>query len=170
MGKKKWLTKAMDCPVCGEYRFPALDEEDAENGLTPESLDCPFCGWKYDPRQLKDPRIRTERNRISLNLRRKRFLEHIRKNPNYVYIRHKRRPPKVPHPCPVCGLYEFEYENCHDICHYCGWEDNGFESFPDEVPFENGLSFNETKRRFERERAKDPSYMWEKDPDRMRRD
>ena len=60
------------------------------------------------------------------------------------------------HKCPVCGEYEFEDIESHDICPVCGWEDEEY--------FNGGganvMSLREAKIDFVEKRKKDPSYRW----------
>lgn len=53
--------------------------------------------------------------------------------------------------CPVCGFKVFEYDNSHDICPVCKWEDDGVQNDePDFCGGANKLSLNQYKARFDR--------------------
>ena len=68
-----------------------------------------------------------------------------------------------PHMCPVCGEYEFADILSSDICPICGWEDIGYEEFPDEKPSEYMMSFNKKLKWFQKKRKENPSFKWSKE-------
>lgn len=53
---------------------------------------------------------------------------------------------RQPHKCPVCGKFEFPYEDSFESCEVCGWADDGFQvAYPDETG-DNTITFNEAKK------------------------
>ena len=51
--------------------------------------------------------------------------------------------------CPVCGKYEFEEKNDHDICPYCDWENDNYEyRYPDSSGGANGISLNQARKNY----------------------
>lgn len=52
----------------------------------------------------------------------------------------------IKYQCPVCKNYTLSMKNEYDICTVCGWEDDGYEKYPDEESGPNHISFNEAKR------------------------
>ncbi|MBP5738858.1 MAG: hypothetical protein J6X38_07250 [Abditibacteriota bacterium] len=169
--KKKCVT--MDCPVCGKFTF--LSVEDAIDGdddieiirMIEEQYNrperCFACGWIYDSDQHDNPDLAEGENECSLNEYRKRYAEIIKDNPEYCWteVAH----PDIPHMCPVCGKYEFEYEGCFDICPYCGWEDDGLGETDPDTDFggPNDLSLTDSRKRYQKLIAENPDYMWDED-------
>ncbi len=58
-----------------------------------------------------------------------------------------RRDDDIPHPCPVCGKFEFDYFDSFDKCPICGWVDDRImtEVYPDKGGGALHMSLNEAK-------------------------
>ena len=137
----------MKCPVCGITKFVKLYNEEIEMGISPNDCQCDICGWYYDLEQTKNPNLKNQANKKSLNEYIKWYQEKISENPKWRYI-DTFKPKRVKHPCPVCGKYIFKSTISYDICPICGWEDNGFEDYPHDIPYEGGKSFYQTKKEY----------------------
>lgn len=160
MDKMKKRFKPIECPVCNKFYFskPLKDFYDADmkdylNG----EVHCYRCGWIYDLYQAKHPDSKDGYNEMSVNEYKKWFADKIKENPKYDYEDEHKPAPK-PHKCPVCGEYEFPNELSSDICPVCGWEDIGFEEFPDKKPSKYMMSYNETLAWFKEQRKKNPKF------------
>ena len=68
----------------------------------------------------------------------------------------------TPHSCPVCSKYTFQDKSCHDICPYCGWEDDGAQDDIDIINA-NYVTFHEYKARYEKLIKENPKYKWKTD-------
>lgn len=142
--------KQMLCPVCGEYEF--VDDTELEKSLPGyegyQGDQCSVCGWKYDLKQSENPDLAIGNNEVSLNEYKKIYLSKKSINPNYNYLEDNYIP--QPHKCPVCGEYEFEYENSFNICPICGWQDDALmESEPDKwAGNANELCLNDYRKKY----------------------
>ena len=162
MGKRR--LKKFLCPVCDSFYFIEPTQEEIDNGLSyPLDEDfCYNCGWQYEESQLKDYDLKTQKNPLSINEQKKVYEQKIKEDPEYNYL-DEIRPDPTPHPCPVCGKYIFEDVISHDICPYCGWEDDGLgDKLDDDRVSANGMTFAEYKQRYEDEIKKNPNYVWSK--------
>lgn len=151
-----------DCPVCGKFRFEELRWDDIYCGETPESTWCRECGWYYSPEQAKSPDLKNSVNAMSLNEYKAWYNDKLKENPEYRYfdeVTDSYVP--TPHKCPVCGKYEFEDKYCHDICSYCGWEDDGCDE--DNEIGANYMSFTDYKIRYNKYISDNSNYKWKKD-------
>ena len=159
MGRNK-LKKTL-CPVCGEYYFVELSEEEKKEGVLPSDDFCVTCGWRFDERQIKDNDLKTDINEMSINEYKEWYENKIKENPNYNYLDENKHAP-TPHKCPVCGKYVFKDEISYDICPYCGWEDSGFDDIAHrDEPFNIfGKTFNQFQKEYEEMIKKDPNYKW----------
>lgn len=152
----------MNCPVCGKFRFEKLTWDDIYCGVTPKDVWCRVCGWHYDLMQIKFPDLKSGANAMSLNEYKVWYENKCKENPEYSYFEEVTdNYVKVPHKCPVCGKHEFEDHFCHDICPFCGWEDDGTED--SEEIGANEVSYSEYKKHYERLVAAIPKYKWERD-------
>lgn len=64
--------------------------------------------------------------------------------------------------CPVCSRYEFEFESDHDICPFCGWENDGVQN--DDHDYEEGanvMSLNQTKKWYNEQIKKNKNFRWD---------
>ena len=61
--------------------------------------------------------------------------------------------------CPVCGRSTFSDHNSHEICKYCGWENEDYY----ESGGANELSLEEYKKKYNSIIAYDPGYIWKND-------
>ena len=161
MGKYNKLKKKL-CPICGEYYFTELSEEEKKRGLLSSDEFCTVCGWRYDEIQLKDQKLVTDINKMSFEEYKKWYDEKRKENPNYNFLESTKSPSK-PHKCPICGKYDFKDEISYDICPYCGWEDSGFDEIGHrDEPFNMfGKTFNMFKKEYEELIKKNPNYKWE---------
>lgn len=132
----------MDCPVCGEYYFSELDENDLE---LYDYIQCPQCGWKYDLEQTLDPENAKGLNNISLEEFRTRYTGRKTNDPSYNYRDDNNK--AVPHLCLVCGRHTFPDEGSFEICPICGWQDDSImEKEPDRwAGSSNELCLNDYK-------------------------
>ena len=143
MAEKKY--KAIDCPVCDEFYFSPLTEEDIEDGENGLDRFCYVCGWKYNPDQIENPLVKDSDGNDITELK-KRFLKLRKHNKNYNYLS-SIAPKPIKHKCPVCGKYTFKDENDHDICPICNWENDSYgEEYPDSDGGANAISLNESRR------------------------
>ncbi len=149
--------KAMSCPVCDNFYFTELTEEELNNGETPNQQQCSMCGWFYDLEQTTNPNLEHKSNEMSLNQYKKWYQNKIIENPNWKYYQDFIGNPE-PHKCPVCGEYTFKDTLSYDICPICGWEDYGFEDEPDYKANPSMMSLNERKKWFEEKRKADPKF------------
>ncbi len=160
MDKNVKQIKPMLCPVCGKFYFSKLSDVAIEQlGMTPNSTQCTRCGWFYDLEQTKNPDLKNQSNKMSLNEYKEWYKAKIKENKKWQYYLDFIGEPE-PHKCPVCGEYTFKDSLSSDICPICGWEDTGFEDVPDKKPGPYMMSFNERKAWFEEQRKKDPNFRW----------
>ena len=134
----------MECPVCHDFFFSELGEEDSVG-----NLHCSHCGWLYDLNQAADPNLKVGRNAQSVSDLRALFHARLIENPNYDYAE-EHRLPKTPHLCPICERYTFKDRDSFDICPVCGWTDDGLmEEEPDRwAGSSNDLCLLEYKQRY----------------------
>ena len=148
--------KPMLCPVCGDFYFSELQEGDEL------PFRCSHCGWVYDSQQHENPDLPNGENALSMNDYRKDYQNKLIDNPDSDYSE-ENRPPRVSHTCPVCEKYEFEDEDCFDICPFCGWEDDSIQlEDPDYDGGANTLSLNQYREEYQRKIVENPSYRWDK--------
>ena len=54
----------------------------------------------------------------------------------------------LPYKCKICGMGDINF--IHDICSFCGWEDDGLQNEePDYMGGANKMSFNQYKKFWE---------------------
>ena len=157
MDKNVKQIKPMSCPICDKFFFGKLSKEQIEDGETPNSQQCSRCGWYYDLEQLANPDLEHQSNDMSLNEYKAWYKEKIKKNHRWEYMK-EIKPAPTPHICPACGEYTFKDLNSYDICPVCGWEDTGFEEWPNEKPGPYMMSLNETKAWFAKQRKANPKF------------
>ena len=148
--------KPMICPVCGKFYFTKLSEDDIKENINPNEEQCNVCGWFYDLEQTNNPDLKNQSNKMSLNEYKEWYKAKIKENKNWDYLKSQYKP--TPHKCPLCGEYSFKEELQHEICPVCGWEDSGYEEFPDEQMSISSMTFNERKKWFEKQRKKDSKF------------
>ena len=143
MEEKKY--KAIDCPVCDEFYFSPLTEEDIEDGDNGLNRVCHVCGWKYNLEQIENPLVKDSNGNDIAELK-KRFLKLRKKNKKYNYFSSIAPKPQK-HICPVCGKYVFANIDDFDICPICNWENDSYgEEYPDSDGGANAISLNESRR------------------------
>ena len=154
--------KELICPVCGKTKFKKPKGRHAEDDLELYEYGrtfCYHCGWIYDLEQAENPKLKQGYNKLSVEEMREDYRAKIAEKPDYYWF-DDFVPTPVPHPCPVCGEYQFENKKSFDICPVCGWEDDGMEVLPD-FPAAGGLTYHEEVENFKRKRAENPDYRWE---------
>ena len=135
------------CPVCQKTCFEPLSWEDLACGIVPSEVYCPSCGWHYDQIQMNSPDIKSGANALSLSEYRKWYLEKITANPAYNFFDESvGNYIPTPHPCPVCGKYQFPDKCCYQICPECGWEDDGTEDT--DIVAANDITFTAYRDRY----------------------
>lgn len=145
----------MMCPVCNDFYFSELQEGDEV-----EKLYCYHCGWRYSLKQVLNPELENDVNRLSLEKYKKWYESKMAANPLYDYFEENEPLPNQ-HKCPVCGRFNFKDTSSYDVCPYCGWEDDGTED--SNIIGANGISFTDYRKQYERYVALHPDYKWEKD-------
>lgn len=151
------------CPVCKKYRFEKLTIEDIFCGITPDKIACKLCGWHYDINQQDHPDIEHGANAMSLNAYRLWYQQTLVQDPNFKYFEEQTRHYTAhPHLCPVCGKHKFSDIASHEICPYCGWEDdNLMEDEPDKWEgCSNDLCLNDFIQRYKTLINKNPHYRY----------
>lgn len=143
MNKEIKQIKPMICPICGQFYFSELTEDEIENGEEPNSIQCRQCGWFYDLKQTENPNLKGQTNLLSLNEFKSQYKAIIKANPKYVYYE-SIVPSPTSHLCPVCGKHKFKDSGAFEVCPVCGWEDDGFV----EEGGANGISLEEYKKNF----------------------
>lgn len=152
----------MICPVCDKFYFTKLIDVDIDQlGLTPNTTQCRMYGWFYDLEQFKDPNLKNDSNAMSLNEYKEWYKKKIKENKKWEYYQDFVGDP-VPTKCKLCGEHTFKDRLTYDICPICGWQDNGFEDDPDEKPSDWEMSFNDYRKWFKEQRAKDPKFRYSK--------
>lgn len=138
--------KEIICPICGKFYFSKpqdeLDEEEYNNG----EVHCKVCGWIYDEKQIKNPELKTGFNVLSMSEYVDSYQSKIKLDPKYEYWKSV-EPKKAPHICPVCNKHKFRDLLSFDICPVCGWQDDGYEKYPDEIGASN-LSYNDFIKKY----------------------
>ena len=101
-------------------------------------------------------------NALSLNEYKTLYENKLKDNPKYRYFdEYTDNYIPTPHKCPVCVKYEFKDYACHDICPYCGWEDDGCDK--DNEIGANYMNYIDYKKRYKALVTANPKYKWEKD-------
>lgn len=155
MNKEEKQIKPMVCPVCGKFYFGKLTQEDLDDGVTPNSVQCCECGWFYDLEQTSDPNLKDQANILSLTEFKEEYKKLKKENSKYNYLdAHKPKP--TPHVCPVCGEYTFKDIRSFDICPVCGWEDDDWY----EGGGANDMSLDEAISDFKKHRKANSKYKW----------
>jgi hypothetical protein len=152
------------CPVCKKFQFEPLSWDDIYCGVVPSDVYCMQCGWHYDPEQVAFPNRKDGANKMSLSEYKTWYVEKVSNNPAFNYF-DKTTDAYIPQPhkCPVCGKYEFEDDSCHDICPFCGWEDDGVQF--DDADYEGGantVSLNQYRKQYQVKVRDNPNYRWDK--------
>lgn len=143
------MRKYYTCPICDKYDFIRDHKDEFDR--------CFHCGWVFDLNQYKDHSLKNGMNEKSVDEYKKEYEELIKEDPEYEWC--EVMYPPIPHKCPVCGKTTFPYENSHNVCHYCGWEDDVImEEDPDFNTRANDLTLNEYKKRYQRIIEEDPNY------------
>lgn len=143
MDEKKYITT--DCPVCNEFYFSELTEEDVQDGDDGLSRFCHVCGWKYNVEQIENPALKNSDGHDITELKNM-FLDLRKQNKKYNYLL-SIAPKAEKHKCPVCGKHIFKDIDDHDICPFCHWENDSYgELNPDSDGGANNISLNEAKR------------------------
>lgn len=157
---KKSKFKEMECPVCHQFYFSPLTDDDVHYGM---AMQCTQCGWKYDLAQVKDPNLVDVENGMSLAEYKKRYHKLKEKNPDYNFLDASYVP--QPHICPVCEKHMFPEDSSFEICPECGWEDDGLmEHHPNDFAgCANDLCLNDFRKRYERLITANHSYRYKKD-------
>ncbi len=145
----------MICPICKGFYFSELQEGDDV-----EKLYCHHCGWRYSLKQRLNPQLENDANRVSLEEYKKWYESKITENPEFDYFEENKALPKQ-HKCPVCGRFNFKDESCHDVCPYCGWEDDGTED--SNIIGANSICFTDYREQYKSYLASHPDYKWKKD-------
>lgn len=94
--------REMDCPVCGEYYFSQLTEDEIEMY---DFVRCSVCGWINDLYQVENPDSSDGKNNLSLNDYKKDYEKKKEADPNYNYL--DANYIAEPHECPVCRKFMF---------------------------------------------------------------
>ncbi|MBQ1282219.1 MAG: CPCC family cysteine-rich protein [Bifidobacteriaceae bacterium] len=134
----------MECPVCGDFYFSELQEDDDI-----DFLQCLRCGWQYDYEQAVNPNLKQGKNKQSVNECRALFEKLIAENPDYDYSE-ANCPAAKSHKCPVCKEHMFKNSDSFEICPVCDWVDDGLmESEPDSWEgTSNPLCLNDFRKRY----------------------
>ena len=157
--------KPMECPICHQYYFSDdtdLEKEDPEYEGKEDDY-CLHCGWKYDLYQIEHPDEPNLTNELSLNDYKKWFQSRIDENPKYDYTEDNYT--MTPHICPICGKYEFKDTDSHDICPFCGWEDDELMEYDPSnwAGCANPLCLNDYRKDYQQKIKDNPDYKWKID-------
>lgn len=151
------------CPVCGKFQFEPITWEDICCGIVPSDIYCMDCGWHYDVHQRENPNLSNGANTMSLNEYKAWYAQKVKDNPEYSFFEEQTENyVPTPHKCPVCAKYDFKDECCHDICPFCGWEDDGTDDGSESLGA-NDLRFSLYKERYNGCVKRNPEYRWDKD-------
>ena len=133
--------KPIICPVCGEFYFSELTNEDIEFGDDGFDRVCFQCGWKYDIEQIKDLSLRGK-NGYSIDELKTQYQIKKAKNDKFSFLL-ETAPKKEKHLCPVCKQHVFKELDSHDICPICNWEDDFIEEKYGNGGGANGIPLND---------------------------
>lgn len=149
--------KPMVCPVCSEFYFSALTDED----YSKEQNQCTQCGWIYSLQQVNNPDWVDPKVNYSLNEYRKEYSKKKLSAPAYNYLDEVYEP--APHICPVCGKTSFSDQASFEICPACGWEDDPvMETEPDSwAGSANDLCLNDFRKRYNAAIEINPDYRFD---------
>lgn len=149
--------KPMICPVCSDFYFSDLTEDDNQE----EQFQCSQCGWVYSLRQLECPDWVDPQAKYSLNEFRELYREKKLADPSYSYIEDTYE--ATPHLCPVCGKHSFSDIASFEVCPVCGWEDDPvMEAEPNDwAGNANDLCLNDFRKRFFKALDSDPTYRFD---------
>ena len=102
-------------------------------------------------------------NELSLNDYKKWFQSRIDENPKYDYTEDNYT--MTPHICPICGKYEFKDTDSHDICAFCGWEDDELMEYDPSnwAGCANPLCLNDYRKDYQQKIKDNPDYKWKID-------
>ena len=102
-------------------------------------------------------------NELSLNDYKKWFQSRIDENPKYDYTEDNYT--MTPHICPICGKYEFKDTDSHDICPFCGWEDDELMEYDPSnwAGCANPLCLNDYRKDYQQKIKDNPDYKWKID-------
>ena len=147
--------------------------------------ECVMCGWKYDHSQNTNHNLDMGLNLLSYNKYKRVYyfgIENITRDEDFMHmgktipklyaqnpekynaisdeelenkiLENKKDVEHPPYKCKLCGMGDIE--EIHDICNYCGWEDDGVQhDNPDFVGGANKMSFNQYK------------FFWEYNKDKL---
>jgi len=149
--------KSMLCPVCGEFYFSELSQDELDEGVSPNSIQCTHCGWFYDLDQLTDNNLANKTNTLCLLDYKNQYMEKVSLNPKYDYLEENQQKPEA-HLCPVCGEHKFKDTSSFEVCPICGWEDDGFV----DGDGANNMSLSEYIKDFKKKREVNPGFVWVK--------
>ena len=62
--------------------------------------------------------------------------------------------------CPVCGAKSLESRGDFEICHECGWEDDGTDDIDSETGPNGGWTIRTYRIHYFKNRIKNPAYRW----------
>ena len=152
--------KEMDCPVCGEFYFSELTDDEIEGH---DFIRCSVCGWINDSNQTQNPDSLDGANELSLNDYKKEYEKKKEEDPNYNYLTSSYV--AEPHECPVCRKFKFAERGSFAVCPVCGWEDDELmEDEPDNwAGCSNDLCLNDFRDRYKSLCEKKKDYKYAKD-------
>lgn len=149
--------KPMVCPVCSDFYFSDLTEEDRLG----DPFQCSQCGWIYSLKQVEEPNWEDPNVNYSLNEYRERYRQKKMNDPSYNYSEDTYD--AVPHLCPVCGKTSFPDHASFEVCPVCGWEDDPvMEEEPNDwAGSANDLCLNDYRKRYYETIEKNPAYRFD---------